>query len=216
MVQGRSGGAAKELSGGWGQSLLGTQQYAEAASLALQGVLAVPRDTPTVEDLLQLRTKALMAAGQSEEALQCAKSFFNVARPQKTPAALLLVAQCLEKAHPEDTGIYERFQDQQKAGADLKAKGVRCALLDAITIDETPYVEVRTKCEKKELSDNRDILALGNLELITGQAFRAQETFHLLDPGNEKLCAESMARAIKAEDGTIARANRYLLEQEDL
>jgi hypothetical protein len=206
---------AKELRGVWGQPLLAARQYSELIDLTLQSILAVPGDTPVVEDLLQLRVTAFLANGQPQEALQAAKSFFNVARPQKTPAAILVLAQCLEKDHPEDADIYVKFKAQQQAGADLATQNIRCPLLDVVHIDPTAYLSLLNEYEKKDLSDNRDIVALGNLLLITDDAAKAEETFALLDPANEKLFAESKARTLKAADGTIARANRYLLGREE-
>src|ERR1043165_3466824 len=67
-----------ELRSIWLKALLNARQYEEAANLAAEGILSNPWETKSIEPVMAMRIKALLALGKNEEALGCAKSLFNV------------------------------------------------------------------------------------------------------------------------------------------
>jgi hypothetical protein len=167
-------------------------------------VLAAPDDTEQVQDLLRFRVQAWLQEGNAQEAIKDAKSLFNVASSKFTPTALLLLAQCIEQSFPKDPQAYERFQKEQMAGASIEADPPRSHIMATIQVNGKLYAEAEERHRK-------DPLAWGNLLLLADRAQEARKVFAELADEDKDAYVEAMARSIKAEDGTIGRANRYLL-----
>jgi len=74
----------------------------EVVEFTMQAVLRAPADCSQLQTLHRPRIQALLALKREEEALAEAKSLYNVSDMKGTSEALLLIAQCMKAAHPED------------------------------------------------------------------------------------------------------------------
>ena len=86
-----------------------------------------------------------------------------------------------------------------------------CAVLKAIPLHGRFFAS--TLRDLQPFTDYQSLLARGNLLLLSGKAPEAMELFHLManQYGAGRTANECMARALKAEDGTIGRANGFVL-----
>lgn len=205
------------------KTLMTGKHYDEAADLAWYGIITLPHETKTLDGFAQARVKALLALGKSEEALQAAKSLFNVTSMSGTSEAILLLAECLNAARPKDKESFNKFREEQMAGAtaasaDASApeavrsgKGMRSTILDSIKIDTKQYDDALAKMTGE---DYQGLMARGNLLLMADRVKDAREIFermYSLASASELVDAsEALARTIRAEDGTIGRANSWV------
>jgi len=171
-------------------------------------------DVDTVEAMLKCRIKAYSALGKQQEALSEAKSLFNVASMKGTADALLTLARQLQLAIPDDKTIVERFRAQQVAGATPSAttQGTDgdasvLAKVKGSTATYEPYLKNLVD------EDYKTLLQRGNLLLLMDQPKDARVIFErayaLAKPEEIKGASESIARCMKAEDGTVGRANAW-------
>ena len=195
---------------------------------AEHGILAVPHSVDDLEYLLGMRIQELRAAGRPEEALVDAKRLFLVSSMAHTGQALKMVERCLKAvaASRGEAGAetQRRFRQEQRTGAaeaagkevsatlaELLARpGARSAVLDAIQIPPEPYL---TAAAGFDGTDEASLTARGNLLLLAGRPREAQKVFDALLQGTDAADLrgyfENVARTVKAEDGTIGRANAY-------
>lgn len=202
-----------ELRSIWLKALLIAKQYPEASALAMEGIVANPWETKSIEAVLSLRIKALVAAGKTDEALASAKSLFNVSTMAGTSDAILAVAECLNVAKPADKDIYSKFRDEQIAGATTQPTKDRSTstVLAAIKIDAKPYDEALKKLTGE---DAQSLLGRGNLLLLADRPKEAKAIFdrlYSLTTADLAESSEALARTMKAEDGTIGRANAWIM-----
>ena len=204
--------AAWPLQNQWGKYLLASHHYQEAAELSVGCILEVPTNADYVCGLLRLRTRALLGQGKKAEALQCAKSLYNLSPLDRADEALYLVAFCLSQAHPEDAGIYHRFQQEQQRGA-MSASGSKASspIMASIHVDPAPYDSILGG--QLDDSDNQAILAYGNMALLADQPGKAREVFALLSHLEPNRQVDVTVRLMKTEDGVLGRANAYVVEQ---
>lgn len=208
--------AATQMAARWGMALYAAQRYDDAAAFALTGSLALHSDLGRLEMLQQLRVRSLIKAGRGAAALAAAKSLYNVAQMRNTSAAIDLVVQALVLAHPEDPAIGKKFRLEQVQGAATNAppSGTPPPFLAAVKVDAGPYQEtIDTQLRR----DSPYWFGLGNLYLLADQSKKAEAAFQQfmdwaklpeLGPA-----MEGVARSIRAQDGTVGRANRWILEQ---
>jgi len=205
------------------KTLMAGKHYEESADLAWFGVVTLPHETKTLEGFAQARVRSLLAMGKADEALQAAKSLFNVTTMSGTSEAILLVAECLNAARPKDKESFNKFREEQMAGAaaasaDVSApesvrsgKGMRSSVLDSIKIDTKAYDEALAKMTGE---DYQGLMGRGNLLLMADRVKDAREIFermYSLASASELVDAsEALARTIRAEDGTIGRANSWV------
>lgn len=203
----------------WSKPLLAAKLYKDAAEIAQEAILASPGETRYVEAALELRIKALLGAGQLEEALNESKSLFNVASMPGTAEAILTVAECISTARPKDIDLFNRFRDEQMAGAQTPAPATqpanhparRCTVLDSIKVNPKPYQEAMAHFTGE---DAASLMARGNLLLMADKPREARQVFermYSLSGAELAEATEALARAMKAEDGTIGRANAWIL-----
>ena len=204
----------------------------EAADFAMQAILSGPSEPGTLEILHKHRIRALLALNKPDEALAEAKSLFNVCRMKTTGDALRLCAQCLQAAHPDDKSLSERFKLQQVAGSTCSPQAgatqpstqptsAQPNLLKAIKINPEPYlaaaeapVLLQNQTEDAHLNFAR-LTSRGNLLLEADKIAEAKQCFEAAypqaGPADQPQAAESLARVMKAEDGTVGRANAYVM-----
>lgn len=228
LFQEDAGIAAANLRSTWAAWLMEQGAYEEVIRMTQRGILAAPQATGQVEMLQTFRVRALLKAGRAGEALANAKSLFNVATCKGTEGALLLLAECLNAAYPErpaageptrGSQLVEQFRREQRAGAAIPegtAAPVRSAVLASIRVDERAFDPQRQL--GIALSDLRhepmELLGVGNLLLLADRPKEAAALFdrfwRTADYPNLLAAHEAVARGMRAEDGTIGRANGYL------
>lgn len=208
-----------ELRSSWLRPMMVNKQYKEVADLALEGIIANPADTRSLEAVLAMRIDALLAMGQFEQALSESRSLFNVATMMGTSEAILTVAKCINAARPNDVAMFNTFREEQMAGAvaattqpaTTQPAVARCTVLEGIKIDAKPYEETLKNLYGEDVAS---LLVRGNLLLLSGRVAEAKtvlERLYSLSGADLAEASESLARVMKAEDGTIARANAWVL-----
>ena len=110
--------------------------------------------------------------------------------------------------------MVQNFMNEQVAGAVPVPPGGKansCAVFASIPLHGHPFA--RTLRDLQPFTDYQSLLARGNLLLLAGQSSEAMALFHLManQYGADRTANECMARALKAEDGTIGRANGWVL-----
>jgi hypothetical protein len=215
-----SGGhVPKNLGHNWLGAMIKDQHYQDAADAALNGSLAQP-NIGNISLCMPWRIRALLALGKSQDALQAAKSYYNVCYMKNTNDAINLVAQCLAACHPESTEIVREFRTEQSgAGANNADSGTQpTPMLQSVTVDATPYNDAINKWNAKSTISGKfyDYFPYGNLLLLADRGQDAQKVFtqlYQLATTQDELndAAEGIARSMRAEDGTVFRANAWLL-----
>jgi len=156
------------------------------------------------------RVRALLKLGKAMEALQDAKRLYYVSAMGDMEQVQMLVAECISAANPAQPETVEIFKREQLLG--YEKPGTLCTVLVSITLDAAPYDHAADS--SKAASDNLKS-AQGNMLLLAGKPKEAQEAFERAgkniksDTGRWQNTAD-IARAIKAQDGTVGRANEYL------
>jgi len=200
----------------WLPALMRGNRFQDAADLSFTAALARPA-TGTIGPLLSFHARALLGLHHAKEALAAARSYYNVCDFSATADAVQIAAECLAEAYPEDLEIVRRFKAEQSAAGDSTSSPgatTQPAMLAAVAIDDQPY-----SAALKHLQSTtrfRDRVAYGNLLLAAGHAQEAEALFrHLYQladtQDNLAIATEGLARSLRAEDGTIARANAWLL-----
>lgn len=225
FLQSDPGQAAVYLRSGWLKSLVDAREYAAVERLAARGIVALPQDVGSVEALQQARIKALLADGKTEAALAAARGWFNVASLNGTASALLQVAECLNAAHPEDLQLVRRFQAEQVAGAATLPEQASTSQLakppasqPASVLRSIAAVDAKAFQAAAEAITAEDFYSLtgkGNLLLLANNPEEAMPIFErayaVAAEGQLAIATESIARCIKAQDGTIGRANAWVM-----
>jgi hypothetical protein len=204
----------------WMPTLMQDGKYQEMADLSLAGMLARP-EVVAVTGLTEWRARALLKLGRPGEALQAAKSHYNVCDLNQTQAAIDLVGLCLAACHPSDDDIIRKFRNEQamaSAAATDPTASQPASTLSSIVIDATVYKKaIRTWSIRKPFKDR---VGYGNLLLAADRGADAEMVFrdlYKLAATQDELntAVEGIARSLRAEDGNLARANAWLaaLEQ---
>ncbi len=198
----------------WPQALLKGRHYQMAADLTLQAIIKTPENTSIVVDALHWRVQALLHLHHPRQALGAARGYFNVCDPAQTGAALLLVAQCLNAAYPNQPQIVQALVRQERAGAAPPKGGKKpktSAIMLGIRINPTPFADCLK--ENSAFNDPLSLLARGNLLLVLGHGSAAIHVFQQLREayGSNPQYDEDIARALKARDGTVGSANAWIL-----
>lgn len=209
----------------WSKPLLAAGRFDDVLALTQETILAAPHKTDDVEYLQLLRVRTFLLAQRPQEALKQAKSLFNVATMRSTDRAILQMTECLKVAHPDTPTIMERFRREQIAGATTRPMGDKPTttgtLLAEIRVDSKPYEEAIKELvgtEEGNLQNTlthfsfTELLRFGNLYLLADRPQDAQKCFNqakqIADSNRDLSTAnEGYARAVKAEDGCIGRAN---------
>ncbi|HTV47283.1 MAG TPA: hypothetical protein VMG59_02455 [Phycisphaerae bacterium] len=199
----------------WLPTLVSQQRYQDAADIALNASTAQP-NIPNISLCMPWRIRALLALGKSQEALQNAKSFYNVCDAQHIGEATELVAQCLTVCNPNNLQIVVTFRNQQNNSAE--GTNDSTSVLNSVEIDSMVYNDAIDKWNSQSLMSGKfyDYVAYGNLLLMSDRTQDAQKVFNNLyqylaeSPDETEYAAQSLARCMRAEDGTPIRANAWL------
>lgn len=212
--------AAGQFRGSWLPLLTEARMYQDIDELAVECMTSLPLDAGSFEMLQQTRVRAFLQAKKPDRALAAARGLFNVASMATTNNALLLLAECLNAAHAGDLRIAERFKAQQVAGAALAttAADTQNASADSIllAIKTEGEAEPFERAAKKIFAEDYPSLCVkGNLFLLANQPAEARLVFErayavALDPMLPQ-ASENLARCMKAQDGSIGRANAWII-----
>jgi hypothetical protein len=208
----------------WVEALVDVGRHPEAIALCEAGIRRLPNATTHVEAFQRHRVKCLLALGRSEEALGHAKLYYNVCTMRSAADAMTLIVDCLRAARPDRPELVRRFMEEQVAGStvtrDAPAAG-RTSVLEGIEIPADARKEYSARADARLNAPPGELagrLTLGNYLLLADRCAEAREVFAesypLIDGGYWfKDATEAVARALKAEDGAIGRANAWVLAQ---
>lgn len=208
--------AAGKFKQEWLKLLLETKHYQEVLDLSPKAILNLAADMGAVEQVQRARVQALIALGKPEQALANAKGLYNVATMKGTAEAIMLVVQCLNLNPSADANRLDRFKAQQLLGTNdepaMQALAKGPAVLASIKVDGQQY-----DAAIRQLSgeDYTSLISRGNLLLLADRPKEAQEVFEraymIADNNQLNAASENLARAMRAEDGNVARANAWAL-----
>ena len=218
MLQSDPPRAISQLCATWLKVLADTKRYEDLADLAQHCIEPCAAETATLDQLLIYRVQALLALNKNLEALPVAKQLFDVATMKGTSCAILTLGQCLNAAYPDDGEILKKFRREQVEGArapaatTTPADATASSVLAGIKLDPKPYdVAIR----QLTALDYLTLVKRGNLMLLAGRNQEAWDTFELaysLADGNNMVGpSENLARCMKAQDGSIGRANAWVV-----
>jgi hypothetical protein len=211
----------------WLPALVQAGKHQEVADLALLGVLGRP-GADAMAPLLEFRANALLALRTpgGQDALAAAKSYYNACDLKLTAKAVDLVALAIARAHPEDLEAARRFKAEQAAAAAGGGSSGQNAvaggqtgegggsILGGVVIDAGPYAAALAKWAGKTKFNDRASYA--NLLLAADKGKEAEaayrELFQLAATQDElAVAAEGIAKALRAQDGNVGRANAWLV-----
>lgn len=200
------------------KQIAATGQHKEIVDLCQELLIPAAADTRTLEAILQTRIKSLLALGRADDALVDAKRLFNVSSMLGTSEAILTFAQCLNASKPNDPATFNKFREEQMAGATTQPAfntspdiAKKSTILQAVKVEPKPYLDAAVKITGE---DAPSLLMRGNLLLLADDVKSAREVFerlYSLSSSDLSEASEALARCMKAEDGTIGRANTWIL-----
>jgi hypothetical protein len=191
----------------------------EAADLATLGICWNLNDLSSIQQLLQFRILALAKAKQPIAALGAAKALFNVCSLHDTEPMLLILAQAINVAHPTDPNAAQPLVDSEMAGAVVEDENT--AMVSAVerALPADPAFKSRADARRpgSYLIPSDEWGAINsqvNLLLLADEPAEAVKVLHAVRKTNHSVnprdIDEALARAIRAEDGTIGRANAFI------
>lgn len=204
------------------------KQYLETID---QTIISRADDLGFLERALLLRTNVFLAANRPQEALSSAKSLYTVSGMGNTANALATFTKCLVIASPNDRDLFIRFRDEQLAGAATAAStpaGQSSApATQPATVKSTVLTQIKVNAGQFERAVGEELLPSpldedfghlirnGNLLLIADRPQDAklwfEQAYRTCNQDQVTFATECLARVMKAEDGTIGRANAFLL-----
>jgi len=191
--------------------LANKKQYSPVLKVTESVLLTSPEVTATVESVLNQRITALVAMQDHEQALAEAKRLFNYASMEKTSDALRVLDRELQVVNKARVDLFHK-EEEEGAVAPANGQVVKSTVLAAI------HVNGMTFQAQAQLVTGQDYAALikhGALWLLADDADKAVEAFNTAlaaaKNASEKQAASTwVARAMKAQDGTIGRANEWV------
>ena len=213
-IQERPAATAKLMPARWLKSIFAAGHHDELAQLARKSIVAFPAQTELVENMQAALVRALLAAGKSDEAVVEAKALYNVATLRGTAEAIQLLSEALRAAYPKDPGRVRKFRLEQLLGMEADAaSGARQSVLAGIAVDRLRFSQAIRDLAVRPDSDG--LVGKGNLLLLADRPTDAKTAFDSADALPKAIDssagAENVARAIKAQDGRIGRANSSVL-----
>jgi len=198
------------------QLLIAAGKTDEAQSIAMDGIMAnIATNSYAVGGFQAIRAKALLADKKNDEALAAAKAYYNVCAMRSNDDAIKVVTQCLAAAHPDDQDIVERFKREQSGSGPTTQPGADAdptpLVLSTVQVDPGPFEQA---IESNPGGNYEQLAAKGNLLLLVDKPKDALQIFlQAIDSADERHLGEAfenVARAIRAQSGSIGAANAYL------
>jgi len=211
-----------ELLNSWLPGLLDHGRYQDVAELSLSAVMSQADQNP-IEILFELRTQSLLKLDKPQEALQAAKSYYNVCELKLTNKAIDLVAICLAKSYPDDLEIVPKFRSEQNEASRMvtdatsqpETPAANPQILKSVKIDDGMFADA-LKAWSQKTQEFNDRVSYGNLLLAANHGQDAEKLFrelYKMAATDKELsaAADGLARTLRAEDGNVARASFWLL-----
>jgi tetratricopeptide (TPR) repeat protein len=202
---------------GWLHTLISEKRFDEVEQFTLAIINAHPTDLHLIELCQQMRIRAKLLQNKPQEALQLAKGLYNVCAMPNTSKAIEFISECLYdiSSDHDPAGAVKRFKLEQIQGAAATQPSDSGAnTLSRIQIDPKQYAP---GLESANLVEDgwSAAMGLGNLLLLSGRPKQAtsefQKAYALASDNNLAAATEAVARAMRAEDGTVGRANAWIL-----
>jgi hypothetical protein len=192
--------------------LIALGRFADIDSLLVLAIQNKAADAVPLTTFQTARVRNFLRAKQCSRALEEAKANFNITPMAGTSDAILLVIEALHEAYPNDATLADRFKTEQIAGAAETAKPVQQTVLKGIKIDGSEYADLIKSLTRQDfatLSRRGNLLLLSDRPQEAQQAF--EEAYEMATDKQLAVASESLARVMRAEDGSIARANAFVL-----
>jgi tetratricopeptide (TPR) repeat protein len=191
-------------------------RWKELNELAAAAVLPAPHSTSRTTSNQMVRVRCLLELKRPAEALAAAKSAYNLCTMSQTSEVLALFNQALAAAHPRDKDLLARFTQEQVDGANLlpnpTAPPLKSTVLLTVKADGKEYVQAIEQATKE---DYPGLMARGNLLLLADRVAEAkdalEQAYRVAPQAQINEASENLARVMKAQDGTIGRANTWVL-----
>jgi hypothetical protein len=210
----------------WLHMLIQDKRFTELDDFAIAAINIRPADLKLVETCLQARIRAKLIQHKPKDALPIARSFYNVCSMPDTSRAIDLIAECLYDAtpatnpgDPDPSAIVKRFKQEQIRGATTQPANAELASSSTNTLATIP-LDPRTYqpgLDHIVLDENawESLMGQGNLLLLSGRPDEAlkvfQKAYTLASDTNLPTATEAVARAMRSQDQTVARANAWIL-----
>lgn len=196
----------------WLRQLADQREHAAVVDLAISGTLAMPQFAQTAEQLLRYRAESLLAMNRTQEAIAAAKSVYNVSTMTGLPDAVALMSKCLSRIESDALRRGARFRIEQV----LRLDAARCKASDRGTLGEirVPGADYSEQIDRRSGEWYGALLERGNLLLIADRVEEAEvcmrKALAKAPPDQKANAQHALARAIKAVDGGIGRANEFI------
>jgi hypothetical protein len=197
-------------------ALLVLDQHALVEEAATRAIIDAPTVTIGVGSMLRCQIEVAAARNDRKRALSLAKCYFNYCRMAETQRAIDIVCRFLSEADAR------QFRRQQIEGflwsklpgaVEMQRDRAPQDMLRNIPIDAAPYESAIAK--RRESKSHGAFTSLANLCLLVNRPAEAEEAFRralaMAADAQVKTDSEGVARAIRARDGVVGRANAYLL-----
>jgi hypothetical protein len=202
----------------WFHILVNHRRFDEIEDIAVASINGRPYDLALVETCQIERIRGKLINKQPKEGLSLAKALYNACPMQDTSRAIDLIAECLYDMNVEGdpAGVVKKFKLQQLHGAATTrpATATDDNILDQISIDSKCYEPGLQQAELIEDSW-RSLQGQGNLLLLAGRPKDAAKVFEkayaLASDKNLPAATEAVARAMRAQDSSVGRANTWIL-----
>ncbi len=213
----------------WMQGLYRSQKYDALDQLVISTMIGRANDLLTLERYQMYRVRIQLSAGKLDNALASAKALYNVCSMASTNDAIDAVCECLVMIHPNgDSDKYVapfRLQQLQGSSADTQDPTVTPVtgaansetplppLLSQIKCDPAPFKAGLAALELNGKGVDR-LIAEGNLLLLMDEPQLAEKSFRsaygIKSQADPHVAIEGIARAMRAEDGNVRRANTWI------
>ncbi len=205
----------------WLKTLLSQKRLDEVEELASAAIASQPTSLPLVENCQKLRVRACLVAGKPKDALALAKGLYNVCAMANTAQAIDVICECLYDVNKDNdpAAVVKNYKLQQIHGAapvenTAAATPTEKSMLADVKVDAKVYEKAIETCELNA-DGFAGLIGKGNLYLLADQPKEAKKAFEkaytLAADKNLGPASEAVARAMRAEDGTVGRANAWIL-----
>ena len=201
----------------WAGSLRLAGMSAAAEELLLDAMPIAARDPggAQLSRVLKARVDLLLEAQRYDEAVEAAKAFYNVCPMSNTWEAIEILATCLAK-RPDGENSAARFRMEQFIGSSAKSEKPASATLLSTIKARVPLEAIESATPADETADFVEMCAMGNLLLAGDQPTDAEFWFKKAYRSATKqqlgVATESLARCMRAQDGSVGRANAFVIE----
>jgi hypothetical protein len=199
----------------WCDPLIHTKRFKHLLAYVQRVIEQRAEDTDAVMSLQPFRARGYLYQGGWEKALFEAKGMYNVCTLDQMDKAIDLMVECLRDVHRGKPEIIEQFKLEQVRGA-TSSDGLGSEVLRSVKRLKR-YDDNANALKMIEGNDYRSLKRQGNLLLLNDDIDEARKRFEaayqIADDKDLAEATESLARVMKAQDGTSGRAQAWLKSQ---